>query len=180
MSQKSRSRGFATDVRAGRSLHEALTEAYQHTPHEAVVIAGVEMLAAEGAIDMKRLAIAAGMSRASLYRYYPERTELIAEIAGLGLEELVAAVAEIPVRADRVRCVGEYMLSHRAQTIAMVEMAETASPDALDTVSELLVGDRSLAPWFVGIASMCCGEDLDDEEIARIRCHIDGIAERGA
>ena len=177
VSQKIRSRRFAAEVRSGRALHDALTDAYQHTPHAAVVAAGIAMLDDEGAIDMKRLAIAAGMSRASLYRYYPDRGELIAEIAARGLEELVAVLADHPAPHERLRAVGDFLLANRAYAIAMLEAAETASPEALDVVCELLVGDASFAPWFVGITAMCAGAELDDAELARVRRHIDEVVE---
>jgi len=169
---KARSDQFASEVRGGRPLQDTIEELSEHVHHDAVIEAALEMLGREGNIDMKRLATAAGMSRASLYRYYPDRGELIAEVAGIGFEGLVSYVNGVSGAAQRIEAVGDYMLAHTAETIAMLEMASSASADALDAAAELVFGDSDSAPWLVGIASMCATPSPTERDIAAVRRHV--------
>ena len=174
---RDRSTRFAAEVRSGRPLREALEEANRSEHHDAAVAAALVMLETEGSIDMKRLAAAASISRASLYRYYPDRGELIAEIAGVGFAEMVGRLDGIESRGERIRLVGEYMLAESAKTIAMLEMAASASTEALDAVSELLVGNDTHSPWLIGLASICARPRMSDTDVARVRRHIAELAE---
>jgi AcrR family transcriptional regulator len=174
--QRARSERFAAEIRSGRPLREALAEGTPGVHNDAVVDAALRMLAIEGSIDMKRLAAEADMSRASLYRYYSDRSELMAEIAGVGFAEMVARLDGVESRCERIRVVGEYMLAEPATTIAMMEMAVTASTEALDAVSELLVGNDTHSPWFIGLASICATPRMSDTDVARVRRHIAELA----
>lgn len=176
VAQRARSERFAAQIRSGRPLREALEEGITGVHNDAVFDAALGMLAVEGSIDMKRLAAQAGMSRASLYRYYSDRSELMGEIAGVGFAEMVALLETVESRCERVRVVGEYMLSEPSKTIAMLEMAANASTEVLDAVAELLVGNDTHSPWFIGLASICATPRMSESEVARVRRHIAEVA----
>lgn len=173
---RDRSESFVADVRAGRPFIEALKDGREPTRHPAVAQAALEMLQDSGAIDMKQLATAAGMSRASLYRYYPDRREVIGEIAALGVSDMVLLAAVLSTTPDRIREIGGYMLTHPAHAAAMREMVEFVATDALDAVAEQLVGSAMYAPWLIGLAAMCAPPGMTEQDIARVQCHIEEMA----
>jgi DNA-binding phage protein len=87
---------FVDDLNDGAPIAVALDAANDVVHHPDVIAAGTAMLANGGTIDMKQLAADAGMSRASLYRYYPDKVKVEAEIAGTGNEGMVAANVPSP------------------------------------------------------------------------------------
>src|SRR5690606_28672853 len=64
---------YVDELKTGVPIAKAIESVNDVVHHPDVVAAGVAMLASDGSIDMKRLATDAGISRASLYRYYPDK-----------------------------------------------------------------------------------------------------------
>ena len=96
-----------------------LTTPAQHAPYDRVVAAAAEVLSAGGdeAVQMKDLAQRAGVSLATLYRYFPSRDYVLLAVSLASYQDAARKVfAEMPqggsVR-DRVR--GYLMREFRAQ-----------------------------------------------------------------
>ena len=61
----------------------------------AIIVSAAAVLAAQGgAASMEEIANAAGIGRATLYRYFPNREELLRAIAAASVRELTARVKE--------------------------------------------------------------------------------------
>ena len=75
------------------------------------------MLGESGIIDMKKLAAEAGLSRASLYRYYPDKSKVEAEVARIGIEGMVAAARHEQGVAARFRAAAGYLVDHPGEVV---------------------------------------------------------------
>ncbi|NUR96114.1 MAG: TetR/AcrR family transcriptional regulator [Kribbellaceae bacterium] len=62
-----------------------------------IVEAAAALLTERPDASMADIAVASGVGRATLYRYFPSRDDLLADIARIGFEELCARVAEADV-----------------------------------------------------------------------------------
>ena len=148
--------------------------------HPEVVAASVAMLAETGHLDMKQVAAEAGVSRASLYRYYPDRFQLESEIAELGFAAMVAAAAEHEHRRDKLRAAFDFLADQPGYAAAIVAQAATIPASAMTATAEWLTGEAGFAPLIAGIAVMAATparEPGDREVIAhaveRLLAHID-------
>lgn len=160
---------FVDDLRAGTSIAAALEAANDVAHHPAVIEAGIAMFAEHGSIDMKQLAADAGMSRASLYRYYPDKVKVEAEIAGVCLEGMADAARLHHTPATRFRAAAQYLLEHPGEAAAVVPFAAMVSVSVLGPTVEKVTGDAGSAPMIVGIAVMAAtpGRQVGDEAAIR-------------
>ncbi len=138
----------------GASVREALDAGQDVVHHPAVIAAATEMLATDGAIDMKQLALNAGISRASLYRYYPDRQQVEGEIAALALETLVVATAGVDDPSDRLQIAADHLIANPAHAAAVLPLMATVPVEVVARSAELILGDSRFMPWLIGIAAM--------------------------
>lgn len=167
---------FVQDLEAGASIVEALEAANDVIHHPEVVRAGTDMLAATGTIDMKQLAQDAGMSRASLYRYYPDRAKVEAEIAGACVEGMLAAASGHDTPAAKFRAAGRYLVDNPGEAAAVVPFAAMVSVRVLGTTVDTIMGDHCTAPMIVGIAVMAATPGRRDDDVESIHRYIDECA----
>lgn len=97
----------------------------------AITEAARDLLVEEGleAVTQQRVAERSGVGRATVYRHFPERTELLHEAVRLELPEAPAPTGDI--RADLVRLLTVHglHLSERASTCAMAALLAEAEHD---------------------------------------------------
>ncbi|MEZ5165741.1 MAG: TetR/AcrR family transcriptional regulator [Acidimicrobiales bacterium] len=91
-------RRFAERLDLGTSFAATIHATTDAHHHPRIVEAATAMLRRTGSLDMKQLAREVGLSRASLYRYYPDKSQLAAEIAALGLDGMERAAAPFDAR----------------------------------------------------------------------------------
>lgn len=163
---------FMQELDTGAPLDDALCSIYSPGHPEIVAIA-TEMLATDGAIDMKRLAQRVGLSRASLYRYYPDRCQLESEIAARGAQGLATEAAAQPTRAGKLRAAAEYLVSHPGEAAAMIPLAATVSVDVLRTTTEAITGNPADTAWIVGFAVIAATPGRDEADVAAMKASID-------
>ena len=75
-------------------------EALRDRTAAAIIDSAVTILAERGeAASMEEIATAAGIGRATLYRYFPNREELLSAMAAASVEELAARIEEANLEA---------------------------------------------------------------------------------
>jgi len=168
---------FVDDLNAGVPITVALEAANDVVHHPDVVAAATAMLAEIGALDMTRLASQAGMSRASLYRYYPDKAKLEAEIAGIGIDGMVRAASVHAEPADKFRAAAGFLSRHPGEAAAMIPFAAMASVEVLGMTVEKITGDAASAPLIVGIAVMAATPTRHDGDAQALNRYIDEAAE---
>jgi AcrR family transcriptional regulator len=160
---------FVDDLNNGMSIAVALEVANAVVHHPDVIAAGTAMLANGGSIDMKQLAADAGMSRASPYRYYPDKVKVEAEIVGAGIEGMVAATHGEHSVADKFGAAAEYLIDNPGEAAALIPFAAMVFVSVLGPTVERITGDGASAPIIVGIAVMAAtlGRQPGDENLLR-------------
>src|SRR5690348_16275029 len=74
-------------------------EALRDRTAAAIVDSAAALMAERGgAVNMNEIAGAAGVSRATLYRYFPSREALLSTMATTSVEELAARIADADLR----------------------------------------------------------------------------------
>ncbi|MEQ8840566.1 MAG: TetR family transcriptional regulator [Acidimicrobiales bacterium] len=165
---------FVEDLNDGVPIAVALEAANNvsasnvaHYP--SVVECGTRMLSDTGEIDMKRLAAEAGVSRATLYRYYPDKSKVEAEVARIGIEGMADAARHEQGVAAKFRVAADYLVGHPGEAAAIFPFAAMVSVGVLGAVVEQITGDESCAPLLIGIAVMAATprRHARDEDLLR-------------
>jgi len=158
---------FVKDLNEGVPIAVALEAANEVNHHPAVVECGTRMLRETGWIDMKQLAQDAGLSRASLYRYYPDKSKVEGEVARIGIEGMMTASRNERGVADKFRASARYLVANPGEAAAVFPFAAMVSVSVLAAVVETLTGDETCSPLIVGIAAMAAtpGRLEGDEEV---------------
>ncbi len=136
------------------------------------------MINDDGVIDMKRLAEAVGISRATIYRHYSDRRQVEGAVAGRALEQMLPLV--LSGGGDHIgRCqiAASFLIDHPAEATAIVSMVEQVGVDVLATTADHLVGDGAYAPWLIGIAAMSRTAWLSGDS-AHMHAIVEGLADR--
>lgn len=141
-------------LRDGAELSEAMGVARVHIHRDAVFDAAIDMLETTGEIDMKQLAVSAGISRASLYRYYPDKLAVDAEIAGSLAKRAATASAGLTRVPDKLRATIETMIEFPAGAAALGPVVAEAAPDVIAESCRIVVGHRATTPVVVGFAAI--------------------------
>jgi AcrR family transcriptional regulator len=80
-------------------------------------------------VDMRDISAASGVSRPTVYRYFPTRTDLLAQLAhheGVRFQQrMLEAVAQAPSGADRVLVVLQHATQHVREHPALQRILET-------------------------------------------------------
>jgi AcrR family transcriptional regulator len=162
---------YLSALQAGASVGDAITEATLSQHREVVFDAAVEMLEADGVIDMKHLAARAGISRASLYRYYPDKLAVEAEVAAALVRRMTAAAEPFDRVVDKADAAIGVLLDFPAGAAALGPVVAAADIEVIATSSEVVVGHRGVAPVLVGFAAMIAAasrrSQLDDVRAMR-------------
>lgn len=166
---------FIACLERGVPADEAIGVVHSTGRHPDVVSVGVEMLAETGHLDMKKVAAKAGMSRASLYRYYTDRFQLEAEIAALGIESMVAAAASHAHKREKLRAAFEFLVDHPGHAAAIVAQAATVSAGVMGATAEGIAGDAAFAPLIAGIAVLSATPARADDDVEVIHALIDRL-----
>lgn len=167
---------FLADLKAGVPIGEALDAAIAAIHHPDVVAAATAQLAARGAIDMKQLAEDAGMSRASLYRYYPDKTKVEGEVAAVCIEGMVAAARDHDTAASKFRAAARYLVDHPGESAAVVSFAAMVSVQVLGSTADTITGGECAAVMLVGIAVTAATPGRHEGDVTTIHQYIDECA----
>ena len=158
-------------LRSGASVGDAIDEATLTHHREAVFAAAVTMLETEGAIDMKRLATLAGISRASLYRYYPDKLAVEAEVAACLVRKMTDAAAPFDKVVDKADAAIGVLLDFPAGAAALGPVVAAADVAVIATSAEVVIGHPGVTPVLVGFAAMVASASrqgqLDDVRAMR-------------
>ncbi|MEM9204442.1 MAG: TetR family transcriptional regulator [Actinomycetota bacterium] len=138
----------------GESIDDAITAASLTQHRRAVYDAAVVMLEADGEIDMKELAARAKISRASLYRYYPDKLAVEAEIAASLVRKMTAAAAEHDDLVDRADAAIGALLDFPAGAAALGPVVAAADLGVISASVEAVVGHPAVTPVLIGFASI--------------------------
>lgn len=145
---------YLSALQDGASVGDAIAGATLTQHRDAVFDAAVVMLESEGAIDMKRLAGLAGISRASLYRYYPDKLAVEAEVAGCLVQRMHDAASTVESIVDKADAVIGVLLEFPAGAAALGPVVAAADVDVISTSAEVVVGHPAVTPLLVGFAAM--------------------------
>ena len=128
--------------------------------------AAVRMLEATGVIDMKKLAADAGISRASLYRYYPDKLAVESEIAAELAVDMGKAADQHDDFGGKLRAAVEVMLDQPAAAAAIGPVVAAADVEVLAESAKQIVGHPATAPLLVGYAAFAAAAhrrgEIDD------------------
>ena len=163
---------FKHDLESGVSLDDALDATHRAGDHRTIVAGAVEMLAADGVIDMKRLAKQVGVSRASLYRHFPDRCQLESEVAARAARGMAAAVDAQPDRPAKLRALAEYLVAHPGEAAAIVRLAAEVRADLLRLATGALTGAAADTAWVLGFAVMAATPGRSDADVAALQASI--------
>ena len=111
------------------------------------------------------LATAAGVSEGTIFRYFTDKSTLVAECrrCAIGLDELVpeiGAAAELPTFREQVLAASRLLNDRILQMIRVVSDGGVARPpDDAGEIAEQLVA--ALAPIFVGVSGAPAGRPAD-------------------
>lgn len=167
---------FAEDLHSGVPIDEALEAANAVVHHPTVIECGTRMLGETGTIDMKRLAADAGVSRASLYRYYPDKSKLEGEVARIAVEGMLAAASGEEGVAAKFRAAANYLVDHPGEAAAVYPFGAMVSVEVIGAVVEQVTGDDAATPQLVGISVMAATPGRRPGDAAALRRYIDQCA----
>ncbi|MEO0492153.1 MAG: hypothetical protein AAF081_01920 [Actinomycetota bacterium] len=145
---------YLASLRDGAGVQSAVSEANVAIHKDAVFVAAVEMLEETGVIDMKQLAGRAGISRASLYRYYADKLAVEAEVAGCLARLMAEAAADHQQVLGKLRVVIDVMIEFPAGAAALAPVVAEADPAVIAESCEAIVGHPGATPVLVGFAAM--------------------------
>ena len=141
-------------LRQGADISQAISEAHVTIHKKAVFDAAVVMLERTGIIDMKQLAIDAGISRASLYRYYADKLAVEAEVAGCLAARMAEATAPHELVIDKLRAAIDVMMTFPAGAASLAPVVAEADPDVIAESCTAVIGHPGATPVLVGFAAM--------------------------
>lgn len=141
-------------LRQGADVAQAVNEAHVSIHKKAVYDAAVAMLERTGIIDMKQLAIDAGISRASLYRYYSDKLAVEADVAGVIAVRMAEAAAKHDHILDKLRSAIDVMIEYPAGAASLGPVVAEADPEVIATSCESIIGHAAATPVLVGFAAM--------------------------
>lgn len=141
-------------LRQGADVAQAVNEAHVSIHKKDVYDAAVAMLERTGIIDMKQLAIDAGISRASLYRYYSDKLAVEADVAGVTAVRMAEAAAQHEHILDKLRSVIDVMIAFPAGAASLGPVVAEADPAVIAASCESIVGHAAATPVLVGFAAM--------------------------
>lgn len=141
-------------LRDGAAVESAIGEANVAIHRDTVFAAAVEMLESSGVIDMKHLAGKAGISRASLYRYYADKLAVEAEVAGCLATRMATAAGGHERVLDKLRAVIDVMIEFPAGAAALGPVVAEAEPEVIAESCTAIVGHPGATPVLVGFAAM--------------------------
>jgi AcrR family transcriptional regulator len=168
---------FVEDLNSGVPIARALEMANDVAHNPVVIRAGITMLTEIGTIDMKRLASEAGISRASLYRCYPDKSKVEAEIARIAIDGMMIAARGYHTTAERFRVAAEYLVAHPGEAAALYPFTAMVSVDVLGAAVAQVTGDESATPLLIGLAVMAATPGRRDGDEEALRRYIDaGVA----
>lgn len=145
---------YLSALQDGASVRDAIAEGALSQHRDAVFDAAIEMLEHEGTIDMKRLAVRAGISRASLYRYYPDKLAVETEVAACLVTRMTEAAEPFDTVVDKADAAIGVLLDFPAGAAALGPVVAAANIDVISTSAGVVVGHPGVTPVLVGFAAM--------------------------
>ena len=162
---------YLTALQHGATVDAALAEATMSQHRDAVFEAAVAMLESEGAIDMKRLASLAGISRASLYRYYPDKLAVEAEVAAAVAQRMTEAAKPFDDIVQRLDAAMGALMAFPGGAAALAPVAAVADVNVIAESVETIIGHVAATPVILGFAALVATASrrgqLDDVEVMR-------------
>jgi AcrR family transcriptional regulator len=145
-------------------------EALRDRTAAAIVDSAAAMMAVRGAVSMNEVASAAGVSRATLYRYFPSRDVLLHAMATTSIEELASRIADanlhgIPVEQAIARLVRGF-IAVGSKYVALSSGGYTRTDDHPDADALLAEPVREL--FRRGIADGSLRPDLAPEVLTEL------------
>jgi AcrR family transcriptional regulator len=124
----------------GKPLRADLAPGLSPETQERILTGAVRAVARHGVakLGMSDVSSAAGVSRGTLYRYYPTRDDLLAALASREaerfLEQTLAAVDAVPPGEERLRVMLEHALHHVRAHPALRRLLDTEPALVLDSL----------------------------------------------
>ena len=145
---------YLSALQDGATVRDAIAEAALTQHRDVVYDAAIEMLETEGTIDMKRLAAEAGISRASLYRYYPDKLAVETEVVGCLVTKMNEAAAPFESVVDKADAAIGVLLDFPAGAAALAPVVAAADLEVISTSAGVVLGHPGVTPVIVGFAAM--------------------------
>ncbi len=143
-------------------VSQARRERERRSMEEEIIATALAMMRAEGAanLSLRRVAEQMEYSSAALYRYFPDKAALVAELCRRGFAELASCVEAVPTSlpaGERLLALGEAYLRFAAAepqlyTLMFVDVLPGQSTAAGPTVPEHFLGDRAFAALHRAVA----------------------------
>lgn len=145
---------YLDELRNGGTVASAVDSAHLVVHKDEVQAAAVRMLEDTGVIDMKRLAVESGISRASLYRYYPDKLAVESEIAAALAVKMGKAAAHHSDFGAKLRAAVEVLFDDPAGCAALGPVVAAVGADVLAESAKAIVGHPAAAPMLVGYGAL--------------------------
>ena len=168
---------YLSALERGATIEGAIGEANLSQHKDQVLDAAFEMLAEDGVIDMKRLAAKAGISRASLYRYYPDKLAVEAEVAATLAARMTRATQHEDNIVDKLRVAIDVLIANPAGAASLGPIVAAAELDVISQSVEVIVGHRAATPVLIGFAAMVASAHRADE-LDAVRAIRDAVIEQ--
>ncbi len=143
-------------------VSQARRERERRSMEEEIIATALAMVRAEGAtnLSLRRVAEQMEYSSAALYRYFPDKAALVAELCRRGFAEFARRLEAVPTdlpAAERLLALGEAYLRFAADephlyTLMFVDVLPGQGAGAAPTMPEHFLGDRAFATLHRAVA----------------------------
>jgi AcrR family transcriptional regulator len=102
-----------------------------HANHKALLSAATQLFGERGAeVTYEEIAQRAGVGRATLYRHFPHREDLLAAILDSVLDHLQEISDRLPVDETRLLALFHACVQLQEQTVPFIDVVSRSTPDA--------------------------------------------------
>ena len=159
-----------------------LTDRHQRSDaqanHEALLAAATQLFGERGAeVTYEEIAQRAGVGRATLYRHFPRREDLLAAILDGVLDHLQEISDALPVGAERLLALFRACVELQERTVPFIDVVSRSTPDATRRRIRDRFDDLFAGPLRDAQAAGVVRDDLSPGDVRIVVMMMSGLAD---